>query len=808
MNTFKYPSLAWGLCVVLLFAGGSYAQNSIHVYGPEIPWQSDSVVQEVGKIYRISTALAQAQAGDSLIIHAGIYRERIAISTNNLVITNYQDDYVLVTGAEKVENWTPASGMAPGVMQANVAGLGIQSDFSQLFVEGNAEMMARHPNNTLGKMMLPLEAGGGYSLLTSVSKDQGANANGYATFEQAIPNVDLTGGIFRGLTGKMRNYVFGDITAKSGNQVTFRAINNGQWKNDGQIGTSKHKAAWGFLLHKNLIDVPGEWFLEGQQLYYLPPADANLNELRTEVQVRDQVLRINNVQNLTLKGINFAAGHAEMLNSNQLSFEGCSWRYLMPFWTPTGYGDNASDDTGILIDNTSNTSFKDCYLGHSWGNGFAILDGSNHRFENCIIEDIAWLGIFASSIYTRTGPVTVQNCTFGDAGRFHLRMRTSDKMDVYDSDFYGAMMMGEDAGPIEATSTGSLTALNLQGSEFAYNKVHDCQGVPVFDGGYSKQFVVAFYMEDTENYTAHHNLVYNINSDNYTGTASREAAGAFLYLGPRYNYMNLPVNYYNNTVWNYDKSINIWHIEADNWQDLGMAESGGSMRDGDFVNNIFQEGASFKLNWTKQILNANGGRVDWVSVNNPPNINTNDFNAYVNHCATLNYNFNASHTVILNENDESQNFADAANGDFNLTSNSLAKGAGKVIPGITTTSNPDCGALEGGNRVLMAGATMDRPDFKEVEQFTTTQIAELPAAGQLTLYPNPTSDRVTLRSPVTFATGTKIEIYEINGQLLSSELVSTPSDELSLSVAALPQGVYVLKLMNGKQAEFVRFMKE
>ena len=35
------------------------------------------------------------------------------------------------------------------------------------------------------------------------------------------------------------------------------------------------------------------------------------------------------------------------------------------------------------------------------------------------------------------------------------------------------------------------------------------QGIPVFDGLYAKAYVLAFYMEDTENYTAHHNLVYN-----------------------------------------------------------------------------------------------------------------------------------------------------------------------------------------------------------------------------------------------------------------------------------------------------------
>ena len=77
----------------------------------------------------------------------------------------------------------------------------------------------------------------------------------YATLGgTSLPNVDLTGGIFRGLTGKMRNYVYGTITASSGNAVSFKAINSGVWKNDPAIPTTQHKFSWGFVMHKNLID--------------------------------------------------------------------------------------------------------------------------------------------------------------------------------------------------------------------------------------------------------------------------------------------------------------------------------------------------------------------------------------------------------------------------------------------------------------------------------------------------------------------------------------------------------------------------
>ena len=55
----------------------------------------------------------------------------------------------------------------------------------------------------------------------------GQTQTGQITFEDTtIPGVDLTGGIVRGMTGKMRNYVYGDIVSNSGNTISFKAIND------------------------------------------------------------------------------------------------------------------------------------------------------------------------------------------------------------------------------------------------------------------------------------------------------------------------------------------------------------------------------------------------------------------------------------------------------------------------------------------------------------------------------------------------------------------------------------------------------
>lgn len=803
---FKKLTTKVSLTALLVFtlSMATLAGNEIHVYSTEIPWSSEKVQAEDGKIYSINEAIVTAQVGDEIVVHEGIYREKLVIN-KSVFIHPFNNDYVLVTGCERVENWQAETGMFPGVQMADVSALGIEAGFSQLFVDGHVGTMARHPNNTTGKMMEPLDPNSGYVLISEIYKDQGANANGYVTFgATSLPNVDLSGGIFRGLTGKNRMYVFGNVVSNVGNKVTFKGYNKGQWIEDASVDRNYHKAGWGFVLHKNLIDTPGEWFLENNKLYFLPESGKSMSDLRIEVQVRKRVLEISNTTNVSLEGIHFVAGTALISNVSGLKLTRCSWRYLQPFWMPKNYGDGDADDTGVYMVNCNNASITDCYLGHSWGSGFYIASGNGNVFENCVIEDIGWIGIFTSSLYPG-GNTVVRKCTFGDSGRFHLRIRGNVKLEVTDCDFYGAMKMGEDAGPIEATSTGSLLPLDLQGSVFAYNKVHDCVGIPVFAGNYAKQFVVAFYMEDTENYTAHHNLVYNMKANNYNGPLTINRAGAFLYIGPRFNAMDKPVCYYNNTVWNYDKGINVWHIEAENWQELGMQRSGGSLDNGHFENNIFQANTAYGLSWTKQIITSTGGLKQWVKVDNPPSITTNDFNAFTQHAATVGYFFNPAKNVIIAPEDETTNFVNANAGDFTLKSTSVAKSAGKVIEGVTASETPDCGALEGGNRVLLAGAELELPKFLEQKDFIAAANESNLLAPEIQLFPNPVNDYFTIRAQSILPQN--FQIFNLNGQEFVPVTVLRSKRQIRCKVSDFPAGIYLVYFPDDSQ-NTLRFIKQ
>lgn len=764
------------LLISLITISSLIAQNEIHVYSTEIPWEPDEVTQESDKIYSINEAIGKASSGDLIVIHKGIYRERISVSKNNLTFKNFNNEYVLVSGAEVVKGtWSDATDM-PGVKVIDISGMNIETDYSQLFSDGKIQKLGRHPNRTIDQMMEVISTNneGGFAPLINGSKPEGADATGQITFDETtLPNVDLTGGIIRAMTGKMRRYVYGNIVANSGNTVSFKAINNNtDWKAEGAIASSRFKFSWGFVLHKNLVDTPGEWFIEGNKLYYFPRVGEDITSSRIEIHTRERVLVLNNRSGIVIQGINFVAGNVDAQSTNNTAIDKCTFRYLHPFWTPTGYGQSSTDNKGIYLRNSSNNSFKETYIGNSWGNMVALRDGSNNSFENCTIENFGWIGVFASGIHINQADNTsIKKCTFGEAGRFDVRIDGGDaKVDILDSDFYGAMKLGEDAGSLQGTSTGRIGSIDLKGSTIAYNKVHDVQGLPVSDGNYNKQKIVAFYMEDIENYTAHHNLIYNFKSDNYQGSVDIQRVGEFLYLGPRYNRMKEPVNYYNNTIWNYDEFCSIWNIEIDNWQALGLAQedASGSMEDGHFVNNVFTNESIYRLSYVRQKISSTGGNQGYVTLNPSPSLQTTDWNEYTSHCANHNYMFNQENNVLLDFSSQSNNFVDAANGNFSLLDGSPAKNAGTVISGITSSSNPDAGALEGGDRVLNAGSDLVEPTY--LEKTTSKLLIQYTISVSSETCPNKNNGIISITSNVQ-------SDYEVTFNNATTEFTNTTSLE-------------------------------
>lgn len=180
--------------------------------------------------------------------------------------------------------------------------------------------------------------------------------------------------------------------------------------------------------------------------------------------------------------------------------------------------------------------------------------------------------------------------------------------------------------------------------------------------------MVSFYLEDVDNYTVHHNLIYD-NNDEYTSVRLQNDGtpettrnlNYFAYLGPRDRKLNRKIEYFNNTAWDYNQLIGFWH-RTDNADVNAMV----------LKNNLLLEGAP-----------SNVGTVSET-----------DLQDFVTKAASE-YGYN-----ISEENNEfvsiaNDHYVDVSNDNFRLVPESTFNSGGFIIAGITTEANPAIGAWEG-----------------------------------------------------------------------------------------------------------------
>ncbi len=722
------------------------ADTELHVYGTSAEATAN------GGYSSINDAIDAAEEGTTIYVHSGTYRETVTIDNkNDITLQNYGTDKPQVTGMELLTGWEEATDMpVDGVYVTDAYDIGAL-EYTQVMTSGTYNDMGKFPNRTIDAMMEPMTEGGGYSMVSNMYK----NADEYAhvTFDQDLPDVDLTGAFFRGLIGISGELPMATVMSNEGNEVQIEvsSVTGGMWHSE--FDTSYYQFGYAYMMHKNLIDVPGEWFLEDDVMYYMPDPATDIDDLSVEMQVRQYVLDISNSDDIAIEGIHFYGGAASITNVDGYSMNESSMQYLSPLIISSGFSSNTNKNaTGIYVYNVTDADFTNSYFAHGWGNAFYLCGTTdNTYFYNCVIEDIGWLGTFTSGINSTAGVLTIDQCTFNENGRFQIRRTEStgdlsNRTDITNSIFKAGMQLGQDAGPLEFTSTGSTNPIDLDGSIIAYNQIFDLHGIPVSSSGsegQNRQFLQAFYMEDVMDYTVHHNLVYDLGCPEAEAMDVNPKVGVdidLMYLGPRYNEMADPVNYYNNTAYGYDKTINFWHVEAANAADVGLADgvTGGSMRDGNFINNSFLDGTKseggeavtdgrFEWSYSLKNITATGG--DSSVIFDQTRIRLTDadeFAAYIatGHTSQSVYGYDLEDDFIQPDQynlefitnlfcgtdaEASELYTDADAFDFTPAEGSPLIDAGTVIPGITAEGDetPDIGAFEGGDQVLYAGATLD-----------------------------------------------------------------------------------------------------
>ncbi|WP_299713745.1 T9SS type A sorting domain-containing protein [uncultured Tenacibaculum sp.] len=687
-------------------------------------------------------------SGDICYIREGIYREEVIVSTNNLTFKNYQDEKVIISGADLITNWLP-SDIGSNIFEASFTGA--ETQFSMLFVNNKRQKMARWPNNETDEMMMPEDVKTGYEDCQVFNTRSGKNGR-----RVKFPNLSgfpvdhFKGGIFRGIVGKKWINPMGIIESSNDTELTVTAISDDWGTNSSKMFTDNGRG-FGFIFHLNALDQPGEWFEENGKIYFMPPVGKDPNDMVISAKNRKLAFVLNNRTNIKVDGINIHAASIAMKNANNCEITNGSVQYLWPFFTRKGYAVSKTEQGGIFIDGNENL-FKNMYIAHSWGHGIFIDGGRKNKIENCFIDNIGWIAQFTSSIQNFGDGTIVTKSTLGSSGRFHIR--TNNKIDITYNDLYDCMKMGQDAGSIQSTNGGNWgVPLDLKGAEIAYNRIHDCNTLT--DG--NKEFVLALYLEGCFNYTVHHNLIYNFKTDVVPD-------GTFVYLGPRMATIK-DCYYYNNTVWNVDWGLRVWNRE----------------NRGDVENILF---------WNNII---DGKANDGETSDNDRNVNS--------LLAKLSFKTNIRN-ITGNGN---ALFVDANQGDFRLQTNSVAIDGGTEVSGITdgfSGNAPDVGAIEYGSSFPDVGSNIDPEDisFELISDSSTlsTNSSDLKKES-IVVYPNPSNSLIKITNlSNNYIEKISWKLTNLNGRELFT------GKALTIDISSLPVGVYFLTVNKTKTFKVIK----
>lgn len=453
----------------------------------------------------IQTAVDRAQAGDTVVVSDGVYREQVTFSRSGeagrpITVTADEGARVVVSGCEPIAGWEMAD-EAKSVWKAPMPWtLGTGRD--QVFANGDVLIEARFPNDPAPGLEMyvadlsPLwPTFGEFSIPRDTAADQPGRI--VSPLLAGQPDDYWKGGIYYGVhyegwcaqTGVIESSKSGEITVGDRTTTWWFASPYGEEEGRGMI-----------VGHYNALDQPGEWVWLDGWLYLIAP---NRREpAGIEAKARQLAFELSGREHIHIRGIEVHAASMRLADAAYCVVENCSLRYISHFTRQYGIGQVEHDrdtvlsgETGILVSGHDNL-FANCVIQYSAGAGFH-LRGYHHTIHNCLIDEVDYTSHYLNAItdavadfpvyeHQLVGGHVITYNTMRNAGRhffnFHgngtsLASRDRGPMDYMATLFahnhlYNGMLQTRDAGLITGYygSGGTLNGLN---SQVVHNVIHD-----------------------------------------------------------------------------------------------------------------------------------------------------------------------------------------------------------------------------------------------------------------------------------------------------------------------------------------------
>jgi hypothetical protein len=455
------------LCVPALF-GAEY-----HVFAnkPDAPFRT------------IGQAVSRLQPGDVCVIHAGVYRETVALPRSGepkrpIRLVAAGDGPVVVSGLEPLAlDWDVQGGSWTAPMTKPPA---------QLFFGDQMAREAHTPNGAHGGVMdrpcFHAEKGTGYEGITCTTLPDGDYAGGYVLIWR--------GGAWTNATVKIKDYT-------PGQSLTFETPFTSHSDKYHRGDAFKPKPGNRFLLlgSRAALDAPGEWLADpaAGRILFVPPAGKEPGDLTFEAKARDYTLVLKGRSHIEIKGIHFHGGAMDLTMASHCVLENCESTYSSHFTrtarkVPAHPVNTVSGDRNI---------FRRCRIAYSAGAGLILL-GEGNQILNCVFHDLGYMGTYEAALQiNRSKGTVVDHCSIYRAGRGLIQHHGAQRMRITYCDLHHANMLSNDVGATYAWGTDG------EGSVIAYNWVHHNLGTNT----------AGIYLDNfCKNFQVHHNVVWQTQS--------------------------------------------------------------------------------------------------------------------------------------------------------------------------------------------------------------------------------------------------------------------------------------------------------
>jgi hypothetical protein len=460
-------------------------------------------------------------AGDTCLIRAGIYREKLrpehsGTSAAPITFEAYSNEVVTIAATEPVTDWTYVS---PGLYKAAVA-WDIGNGYNQVFIDGEMIHQGRYPSFGAGGLLNP----------STVSVTVNGNTITSSAFDGRAQNF-WAGAWFSGGAGYQWSWQCARIVASSGNSITLDVgTESNPWFTGSGTGF-----IWGLSA---LMDSDNEWHLDSANKTLLLRVHRGDNPAKQliEMKRRNWCVDVDGCNFIIIRGLQLRGG-AVRLRGNGNLLENCRARFLSHFLTYAwgyAYDGGIQPGGGVVLDGVNNT-VRGCTISDTAGSGIISSGGGNSIARN-FIYNTDYSGTYACAIRLNGWKDQVCFNTAFRSGRDILQPGGAGHAISF-NDFSYPGQLCKDLGVIYAWGVNAQTTDHVR-TRITYNWIHD---------NVSTGPTPLIYLDNwSRNFVVDHNVCFNNTGDS-----------GIRVNGPAANHQ-----LYNNTLFNCDAigthTYNMW----------------------------------------------------------------------------------------------------------------------------------------------------------------------------------------------------------------------------------------------------------